>query len=285
MPRVADVASPTMLGADESERQAVERDSLKRLLAAVRAGRVSVEEALGRLRHDHLESLGYATLDLHRAIRRGAPEAVYGPGKTPEQIAEIAERLHRAGQTVLITRVGPEIHAAVAASHPAAEYHAAARAVVLRPAGARRRPGRPGIVVLSAGTADLPVAEEAALTAELLGHEVVRVHDVGVAGMHRLLRHRDALLSARVLVVVAGMEGALPSVVAGLTDCPVIGVPTSTGYGTGTGGRAALFAMLNSCAGGLTVVNVDNGFGAGYAAALINAPARGRRKTKIVSKA
>jgi NCAIR mutase (PurE)-related protein len=255
----------------------MEREDLKRLLRGVRAGRVGVPEAMERLRHGHVADLGFATLDLHRALRRGFPEVVYGAGKSVEQIEKIMSGLHSAGQTVLVTRVGPEVQRTLAGKFPRLESHAAARACVLR--AGRRRPGRPGIVVMSAGTSDLPVAEEAALTASVMGHEVRRIYDVGVAGLHRLMSHRTALLGARVIVVVAGMEGALPSVVAGLVDCPVIGVPTSTGYGTGAGGWAALLAMLNSCASGVAVVNIDNGFGAGCLAALIN-QARPSRATK-----
>lgn len=246
----------------------MEREQIRRLLEQVRSRRLGVAEALERLRLAPLERLRFATLDLERARRRGFPEVVYGPGKTAEQLTEIVRGLRRAGQTVLITRVGPEIHATVQREEPRAEYHAEARAVVVR--SGRRTKGRPGVVVVSAGTSDMPVAEEAALTAELMGNRVVRIRDVGLAGLHRLLTHRRTLLQARVLVVVAGMEGALPSLIAGLTDSPVIGVPTSTGYGAGPRGEAALLAMLNSCAGGLTVVNIDNGFGAGFAAALIN---------------
>jgi NCAIR mutase (PurE)-related protein len=246
----------------------VDRDELRKLLRQVRSGKTGVEDAVERMKTAHVEALEFATLDLHRALRRGFPEVVYGPGKTPEQIVEIVGRIHGAGQTALVTRVGPEVHDAVAAAHPGTEYHEKARAVVLR-AGRRQR-GRPGVVVMAAGTSDIGVAEEAVLVAELMGNRVVRIYDVGVAGLHRLLAHREVLTTARVIVTVAGMEGALPSVVAGLTDCPVIGVPTSTGYGVGGRGEAALLAMLNSCAGGLTVVNIDNGFGAGYAAALIN---------------
>lgn len=253
----------------------MDRSTLRRLLVAVRAGRLDIDQALDRMRLEPVEQLGFATLDLQRAIRRGLPEVVYGAGKTPEQIVTIVTRLHRAGQTVLVTRVGREVYAAVQTVLPRAEYHEVARAIALRAPGRAAR--RPGIVVVTGGTSDLPVAEEAALTAELFGHNVKRVYDVGVAGLHRLLAHSEALLHARVIIAVAGMEGALPSVVAGLTDCPVIGVPTSTGYGAGRPGEAALLAMLHSCAGGLTVVNIDNGFGAGYAAALINsAPRRPR---------
>jgi NCAIR mutase (PurE)-related protein len=223
---------------------------------------------LERLRGLPVDDLGFAKVDLHRALRRGFPEVVYGEGKSLEQIVRIVGSLREAGQTVLVTRVGPEVHEAVAKEQPRAEYHETARALVVR--SGRRRPGRSGVVVVTAGTSDLPAGEEAALTAELMGNRVQRIHDVGVAGIHRLAPHRETLLKARVIVVVAGMEGALPSVIAGLTDCPVIGVPTSTGYGAGGEGEAALLAMLNSCASGLTVVNIDNGFGAGYAAALIN---------------
>jgi pyridinium-3,5-biscarboxylic acid mononucleotide synthase len=255
----------------------MDRDELKKVLRGVRAGRVGVPEAMERLREGHVADLGFATLDLHRALRRGFPEVVYGAGKTVEQIRAITTRLHAAGQTVLVTRIGPEVHQELARTFPDLENHATARAAVLH--AGRRRPGRPGIVVMSAGTSDQPVAEEAALTAAVMGHEVRRVYDVGVAGLHRLMSHRQALLDARVIVAVAGMEGALPSVVAGLVDCPVIGVPTSTGYGTGAGGFAALMAMLNSCASGVAVVNIDNGFGAGCLAALIN-QGRPTRATK-----
>jgi NCAIR mutase (PurE)-related protein len=251
----------------------MDRVRLKKLLKEVGDGKLTVDQAMERMRGMPIEDLGFATLDLHRAVRRGFPEVVYGEGKSLEQICGIVRSLRRAGQTVLVTRVGPEVHAAVAEFEPKAEYHDAARALVIR--SGRRRAGRPGVVVITAGTSDQPAGEEAALTAELMGNRVERIQDVGVAGIHRLTPHRETLLKAKVIVVVAGMEGALPSVIAGLTDCPVIGVPTSTGYGAGGEGEAALLAMLNSCAAGLTVVNIDNGFGAGYAAALIN---RGGRK-------
>jgi len=246
----------------------MERSELKKILAAVRAGRIPVDEALERFRGQALDDIGFATLDLQRAVRRGFPEVVYGEGKTARQIVEIVGRLAAAKQTVLVTRVPPEIHRAVAERFPKAVYHEQARAIVMRHAKARA--GRPGVVVMTAGTSDIAVAEEAAVTAEVMGNRVTRVYDVGVAGIHRLTAHKKTILAARVIVVVAGMEGALPSVVAGLTDCPVIGVPTATGYGEGGRGRAALLSMLNSCASGLTVVNIGNGFGAGYAAALIN---------------
>lgn len=254
----------------------MDRAGLRMLLRKVRSGTVDVEDAVERIRRLPAEEMAFATLDLHRALRRGFPEAVYGAGKTPKQIAAIVERMRRAGQTALVTRVGPEVREAVARLHPGVAYHEEARCLVVR-SGRAPRP-RPGVVVVTAGTSDLPVAEEAALTAELLGQGVVRVHDVGVAGLHRLLAHREVLTSARVIVAVAGMEGALPSVVAGLVDCPVVAVPTSTGYGTGLGGVAALLAMLNSCSPGVAVVNIDNGYGAGCLAALVNGIPGGRRR-------
>jgi NCAIR mutase (PurE)-related protein len=246
----------------------VDRDALKNLLEDVRSGRLSVAAAGLRLRHFPVEELGFATIDTHRALRRGFPETVYGPGKSDEQILAIVSKLHAAGQTALVTRVGPEAHAAVSARHPKAEYHPDARALVLR-SGPKRR-GRPGVVVMTAGTTDIGVAEEAALTAELMGEQVHRIYDVGIAGLHRLLSHRETLTRANVVVAVAGMEGALPSVVAGLVEGPVVAVPTSVGYGAGAGGFAALLAMLNSCAPGVAVVNIDNGHGAGCLASLIN---------------
>jgi NCAIR mutase (PurE)-related protein len=246
----------------------VERDHLLKLLESVRAGRVAPADAAERIRTEPLKKLGFATVDLHRAIRRGFPEVVYGPGKTTDQIVEIVRELRGADQTVLVTRVDREVWERIRELEPRAEYHEASRAVVVR--RGRRRPGRRGVVVVTAGTADVPVGDEAALTAELMGNRVERIYDVGVAGIHRLLDHRETLTSARVIVAVAGMDGVLPTVVAGLTDCPVIGVPTSTGYGAGGKGEAALLTMLNSCAAGLTVVNIDNGFGAGFAASMIN---------------
>lgn len=246
----------------------MDRAALKTMLTAVRAGRLSVAAAAERLKHLPIDALGFASLDTHRSLRRGFPETVYGPGKSIEQIVAIVGRLAAARQTAMVTRVGPEVHAAVSRRHPKAEYHVEAHALVLR-SGAQRK-GRAGVVVLTAGTTDIGVAEEAALTAELMGEEVRRIYDVGVAGLHRLLSHRETLAKANVIVAVAGMEGALPSVVAGLVDCPVVAVPTSVGYGAGAGGFAALLAMLNSCAPGVAVVNIDNGHGAGCLASLIN---------------
>lgn len=246
----------------------MDRSALKKMLEDVRSGRLPVAKAEERLRHLPIDELGFASLDTHRALRRGFPETVYGPGKTVEQIVAIVSKLHAAGQTALVTRVGAEAHAAVVKRHPKAEYHADARALVLR-SGPKRK-ARPGVVVVTAGTTDIGVAEEAALTAELMGEQVRRIYDVGIAGLHRLLSHRETLTKANVVVAIAGMEGALPSVVAGLVDCPVVAVPTSVGYGAGAGGFAALLSMLNSCAPGLAVVNIDNGHGAGCLASLIN---------------
>ncbi len=212
-------------------------------------------------------NLGFARVDLGRAQRRGLPEVIYAPGKTAEQIAGIMSALAAAGQNVLATRATPEQFAIVRRTHPQAVYHALPRAITLAAARPRRLAGR--IAVLCAGTSDIPVAEEAALTAECLGAGVARIYDVGVAGLHRLLKHLKTLRACRALVVVAGMEGALPSVVGGLVDRPIIAVPTSIGYGASLQGIAALLAMLNSCVPGITVVNIDNGFGAGVAAALI----------------
>jgi len=238
------------------------------MLAQVRAGALSEDEALARLQVLPYEDLGYARLDTHRALRTGMPETVYCPGKTPAQVAGIMAKLAERHDYVLATRATDEQAAATLAVLPTAHYHVLARAITLRPLG--DEPKRSGILVVTAGTSDLPVAEEAALTAEMMGHAVQRIADVGVAGLHRLLDTLPLLRAARVLVVVAGMEGALPSVVAGLVRAPVVAVPTSTGYGAGVGGFAALLSMLNSCAPGVAVVNIDNGFGAGRLAAMIN---------------
>ncbi len=212
--------------------------------------------------------MGFAKVDHHRALRKGFPEVVFGQGKTPEQIAAIATEILTRSDKLLVTRATPDAFAVVKAALPNAVYHPQANVITLdrAPTSTRRR----GVIVLSAGTSDIPVAEEAAITCELMGNEVERSYDVGVAGVHRLLDKVPQLQQARVLVVVAGMEGALPSVVAGLVRVPVIGVPTSVGYGASFGGITALLAMLNSCAPGTSVVNIDNGFGAGYLAALIN---------------
>lgn len=242
---------------------------LRALLESVAGGESTVEDALVELRHLPFRDLGFAHVDHHRHLRHGFPEVVLGSGKTAEQIIGILRELCLGGGNLLATRVDPAKAEAVLSEVPGARYVEAARAIVVE-----QRPidkvGRGVILVVSAGTSDLPVAEEAALTATMLGNEVERIHDVGVAGLHRLLAHRERLDHAAVLIVVAGMEGALPSVVAGLVGRPVIAVPTSVGYGASFGGIAALLGMLNSCASGVTVVNIDNGFGAGYAAALMN---------------
>jgi NCAIR mutase (PurE)-related protein len=244
---------------------------IRALLDGVRAGAVPPDEAertlLGALRQQPFEDLGFAKVDHHRAVRQGFPEVILGLGKTPAQIAEIAARIAGRDAPLLVTRASREAFDAVQARVPDVEYHELARAIVRR----RPLPRAAGtIVVASAGTSDLPVAEEAAITADLMGNDVTRVYDVGVAGIHRVLAQRATLEAARVIVVVAGMEGALPSVVAGMVNVPVIAVPTSVGYGASFGGIAALLGMLNSCANGVAVVNIDNGFGAGCMASLIN---------------
>lgn len=244
---------------------------IRALLDGVRTGDIDPALAEGRLleelRTRPYEDLGFAKVDHHRAVRQGFPEVVLGLGKTPAQIADISARIAARDAALLVTRASREAFEAVQARVPDAEYHALARAIVRR----RPLPKADGtIVVASAGTSDLPVAEEAAVTAELMGNEVTRVYDVGVAGIHRVLSQRATLEAARVIVVVAGMEGALPSVVAGLVNVPVIAVPTSIGYGASFGGIAALLGMLNSCANGVAVVNIDNGFGAGCMASMIN---------------
>lgn len=242
---------------------------LKRLLQQVRRGTLSPALAAREIAEAPFERLEFATIDHQRALRVGFPEVVFGLGKTPAQMVTIVSRLARRNAVVLATRVDEAARAALAAAFPGAEIHDRARVVIVRRASRAARPkGR--VLVVCAGTADLPVAEEALLTARVLGSRAELVADVGVAGLHRLLAHRSALRGARVVVVVAGLEGALPSVVGGLTDRPVIAVPTSVGYGAHFRGLAPLLAMLNSCAAGVTVVNVDNGFGAGYAAHLIN---------------
>ena len=245
----------------------MDSEKLKELLSRVRCGEVSPEEALQSIRTLPFEDLGYAKVDFHRCIRTGVPEVIYAPGKTLPQILGIAERLMQHHTNILATRVTREVYEGICAVIPDCVYHETARIVVISP-----RPVEEvgNIALVCAGTADLPVAEEAAVTAQALGNKVTRIYDVGVAGLHRLLASCDELFGANVAVVVAGMEGALASVVGGLVDYPVIGVPTSVGYGASFGGVAALLAMLNSCASGVSVVNIDNGFGAGYQASLIN---------------
>jgi NCAIR mutase (PurE)-related protein len=247
--------------------QTVDENRLRALLSSVRDSGLDVEEALAELRDLPYEDLGYARVDHHRALRDGLPEVVLGLGKTPEQIAGIAGALAARNDRLLITRATEEAYIAVRAVLPDAEYRRPARAIVL---DRKPRTLTPGVVLLCAGTADLPVAEEAAVTAEVIGSEVDRLYDVGVAGIHRLFAVLPRLRAAKAIIVVAGMEGALPSVVAGLVSSPVVAVPTSVGYGASLSGIAALLTMLNSCAAGVSVVNIDNGFGAGYIAAMIN---------------
>ncbi len=238
------------------------------MLAGVRDGRMDLDEAIESLRGWPFEDLDYAKVDHHRGIRCGFPEVVYGEGKTVDQLAGIFAKLAAVGGNVLATRASAEQFERVKGQHAEAEYHASARVISLRQREATWSAGT--IAIVSAGTSDQPVAEEARVTAEMMDQRTVTIYDAGVAGIHRLLAHRETLQSANVCVVVAGMEGALPSVVGGLVACPVIAVPTSVGYGASFGGVAALLAMLNSCASGVTVVNIDAGFSAGYAAAMIN---------------
>jgi NCAIR mutase (PurE)-related protein len=248
---------------------------LSRLLRDVRAGRVAVAEAVERLRSLPFEDLGFAKVDHHRELRTGFPEVIYCAGKTDDQVIKIARQIAKRHRVVLATRCSCQTYAAAAEAFPGAVYHEAARIVVIGKAPRPSPRARP-LAVVTAGTADLPVAEEAAVTAETMGCRVERIHDVGVAGLHRLLGHQEALSRAGIIIVVAGMEGALASVVGGLVSAPVIAVPTSVGYGASFQGLAALLTMLNSCAAGVTVVNIDNGFGAGYFAALLMKRERGR---------
>jgi hypothetical protein len=239
-------------------------------------GEANLEKTLRAFQAAPVQELGFASVDVHRSLRKGFPEVIFAAGKTPVQVVQIAARLYAKETRLLITRVDAAHARAVQKKFPRAIHHEMARCITLEKASSSRRP-RPGTVaVIGAGTSDLPVAEEAAVTAEIMGNRVRRIHDVGVAGLHRLLGHLEAMQRANVLVVVAGMEGALPSVVAGLVVRPVIAVPTSVGYGASFGGLAALLGMLTSCGSGVTVVNIDNGFGAGYAASQINMLAAGR---------
>lgn len=241
---------------------------IRQLLERVKTGETSVEDALLRLKMEPFEDIGYAKVDMHRKVRQGAAEVIYGAGKTPEQIAGIVETMKKKGQkTILITRLSKEGAEVVAKTQPL-QYEEISRIGIV---GELPKPDGIGkIVVATGGTSDIPVAEEAARTAEVFGNEVVRLYDVGVAGLHRLLSHMDEIMSASVIIAIAGMEGALASVIGGLADCPVIAVPTSVGYGTSFHGLSALLSMLNSCASGVSVVNIDNGFGAGYLAGMIN---------------
>ena len=243
-------------------------ESIRKLFEQVRTGKLAPDEAVERLRHLPFEDLGFAKVDHHRTLRAGMPEVIFGEGKTPAQVASIFKRLAKHGTNVLATRTTQEQFRAVKKQVREAKFEKAARATLLR--RDHRRHGKGLITVVSAGTSDIPVAEEAVITAELMGNQVERLYDVGVAGIHRLLAHRAAISRSRVVVVCAGMEGALPSVVGGLVGVPVIAVPTSIGYGAAFQGIAALLGMMNSCASNVSVVNIDNGFGAGYVASLIN---------------
>lgn len=246
----------------------MDQTQTKQLLQQVRGGKISVENAVLQLKTAPFEDLGFAKVDHHRALRQGAAEVIYGSGKTAEQIVKIAGSLLSQGaETVLVTRIAAEVSQEIN-KQIAMRYFDVARIGII---GEMPVPVTAGqIVVATGGTSDMPVAEEAAVTAEALGNRVVRLYDVGVAGLHRLLSNLEPLMSARVVIAIAGMEGALASVIGGLVDCPVVAVPTSVGYGASFGGIAALLSMLNSCASGVSVVNIDNGFGAGYLASMIN---------------
>jgi NCAIR mutase (PurE)-related protein len=246
----------------------VDANRLKTLLEHVRSGELTPDAALEQIRMLPFEDLGFAKVDHHRALRMGVPEVIFGPGKAPGHFVEIFSSLAERGNNVLATRVSPEQVTAVLSRFPQAEHNAVANTLVLRQKSEKL--GKELIGFISAGTSDMPVAEEAAVTADVMGNDVTRLFDVGVAGLHRLLSNNVVLLQARVLVVCAGMEGALPSVVGGLVGVPVIAVPTSVGYGAAFGGIAALLGMINSCASNVSVVNIDNGFGGAYVASLIN---------------
>ena len=244
---------------------------LKKIFEQVRAGKLSAAEATERLRHLPFEDLGFAKIDHHRALRTGFAEVVFARGKTPKQVAEIVRGILRpkdSQQNVLVTRADAKTYAAVKRVALGAKFHPLSGAIAIERSKAVRGKGK--VLIVSAGTSDIPVAEEALVTARIMGNEAEAIYDVGVAGLHRLLNHRTDLTQARVIIVVAGMEGALPSVVAGLVSAPVIAVPTSVGYGASFGGVAALLGMLNSCASNVCVVNIDNGFGAGCVASAIN---------------
>ncbi len=244
-------------------------EDIRKVLEQVKRGSISINTALQKLKTLPLEDIGFATLDHHRTLRKGFPEVIWGEGKTSTQIVAIIKKMLTKKHPILVTRVDTLKAASIKRALPAITYHKTSRLVTLNTKNVPNR-GKGTILVVSAGTSDIPVAEEALITASTMGNTVEHLYDVGVAGIHRLVEKKESLLAASVLIVVAGMEGALPSVIGGLVDKPVIAVPTSTGYGTGFGGIAALLSMLNSCASGIAVVNIDNGFGAGYIASLIN---------------
>ncbi len=243
-------------------------NDIRNTLEALKNGEITVDDALLKIKKQPFEDIGFAKVDLHRAVRQGAPEVIYGAGKTPEQIVKILDTMKENGvPTILVTRLSVEQAKQVSLKHDM-DYREDARIGII---GKMPEPSGIGtVVVATGGTSDIPVAEEAALTAEVHGNKVIRLYDVGVAGLHRLLSHLDEIMSASVIVAIAGMEGALASVIGGLADCPVIAVPTSVGYGASFNGLSALLSMLNSCASGVSVVNIDNGFGAGYLASMIN---------------
>jgi NCAIR mutase (PurE)-related protein len=246
----------------------MDSSSLRKLLQQIKDGRLSPDAAVARLRHMPFEDLGFAKIDHHRRLRAGMPEVIFSQGKRPAQVAQIFKRMAAQGANVLATKASPEHYRAVKKSVRKADYHELAQAITLKQDSARY--GKGTVVVVSAGTSDIPVAEEALVTAEIMGNQVAHLYDVGVAGIHRLLLNKKVLEDARVVIVCAGMEGALPSVVGGLVGVPVVAVPTSVGYGAAFKGLAALLGMLNSCASNVSVVNIDNGFGAGYVASMIN---------------
>lgn len=244
------------------------KSQLEALLNKVHEGKLSPKEALKRLKDYPYQDLAFAKIDHHRELRRGLPEIIFGMEKTPDQIFKIAREILKKGDNLLITRVDVSVYKKVKTKLPKVQYNALAKAIYQKQK--KGLTGKGKIVIITAGTSDIPVAEEAALTCEIFGNEVKRIYDVGVAGLHRLFGEYDHITDARVIITVAGMEGALPSVIAGITDKPIIAVPTSVGYGASLKGIAALLAMLNSCSGGVAVVNIDNGFGAAYLASLIN---------------
>lgn len=247
----------------------MDAESIRKILESISRGDLTIDHALEKLKRLPFEDLSYACVDHHRTLRKGFPEVIFGEGKAVDQILGVVAAMVRQKDTVMITRVSPEKARTIVEKYPEGEYHALARMIVL--AGKPIKPAPKGLImIICAGTSDIPIAEEAFLTARTMGHRVERLYDVGVSGMHRLIQHDQLWREASVFIVVAGMEGALPSVVGGLVDKPVIAVPTSVGYGASFGGIAALLGMLNSCASNVSVVNIDNGFGAGYVAALIN---------------
>ena len=247
----------------------MKEDNIRKLLVRISKGEVSINEGLEKLKDLPYEDIGIAHIDHHRSLRRGLPEVIFGQGKNVSEILSIMDRISKQDENIIVTRVDPNKAKDISEKFPKSSYHERSRILTLIKHPVKSR-GRGTILVISAGTSDIPVAEEAALTARFMGNDVETIYDLGVAGLHRLLGHRDQLRKASILIVVAGMEGALPSVVGGLVDKPVVAVPTSVGYGASFQGVTALLGMLNSCASGVTVVNIDNGFGAGYAASLMN---------------